>query len=82
MAVDNDIYIFAYNFANVGMKPDRNGWTRCGIRELGVIYCWGLYNKYNTGEKIRFDFFQKIILTCIGGTISGNWIIYSNDATK
>ena len=27
MAVDNDIYIFAYNFANVGMKPDRNGWN-------------------------------------------------------
>ena len=25
MAVDNDIYIFAYNFANVGMKPDCNG---------------------------------------------------------
>ena len=21
----NDIYIFAYDFANVGMKPDRNG---------------------------------------------------------
>ena len=26
MAIDNDIYIFAYNFANVGMKPDCNGW--------------------------------------------------------
>ena len=25
LAVDNDIYIFAYDFANVGMKPDRNG---------------------------------------------------------
>ena len=27
MAVDNDICIFAYNFANVGMKLDRNGWN-------------------------------------------------------
>ena len=27
MAVDNDIYIFAYDFANVGMKPVRNGWN-------------------------------------------------------
>ena len=60
MAVDNDIYIFAYDFANVGMKPDRNGWNifvhlynkkspkiwwaRYGIRELGVSYCWGLSN--------------------------------------
>ena len=25
LAVDNNIYIFAFNFANVGMKPDRNG---------------------------------------------------------
>ena len=27
MAVDNDIYIFAYDFANVGMKPYHNGWN-------------------------------------------------------
>ena len=27
LAADNEIYIFAYNFANVGMKPDHNGWN-------------------------------------------------------
>ena len=27
LAVDNDIYIFTYDFANVGMKPVRNGWN-------------------------------------------------------
>ena len=27
LATDNEIYIFSYNFANVGMKPDHNGWN-------------------------------------------------------
>ena len=48
----------AYNFANVGMKPDHNGWNifvhlhnkkvlKYGEQgELGVSYCWGLSMKY------------------------------------
>ena len=27
MDVENDIYIFAYNFANVGMKSECKGWN-------------------------------------------------------
>ena len=83
MAVDNDIYIFAYNFANVGMKPDHNGWdifvhlhnkkspkiwrTRCGIRELGVSYCWGL----STGLRAIHQYFFVIY--------TQNGIRYYND---
>ena len=29
MDVENVIYIFAYNFANVGMKPVCKGWNIC-----------------------------------------------------
>ena len=62
MDVENVIYIFVYNFANVGMKPECKGWnifvhlydkkglkiwwTRCGIREFGVDYPWGNSNRY------------------------------------
>ena len=52
LAIDKDN--FAYNFANVGMKPEHKGrnifvylynkeslkiwWTRCGNRKFGVGY--------------------------------------------
>ena len=60
--MENVIYIFAYNFANVGMKPVYKGWnifvhlykkslkiwwTRRGIREFGVSYRWGLSIRYS-----------------------------------
>ena len=62
MDVENAIYIFAYNFDYVGMKPVCKGWnifvhlynkkslkiwwTKCGIREFGEGYRWGLSKRY------------------------------------
>ena len=52
MAVDNDIYIFAYNFADVGMKPVCKGWN---------IFV----HLYNKKFAIEFLLYTKLCFLCV-----------------